>query len=158
MFREMRKPHKQISPQECVRLLCSQKRGVLSLLGDDDYPYGLPINHYYNPEDGRLYFHCGLEGHMVDALKKHPKASFCVYDEGYRNEGDWALNIRSVIVFGRIEIVQDRETALAMVRRLCEKFTLDQEFIENSIREELDQTLFFALVPEHITGKQVREA
>ena len=158
MFREMRKPHKQISPQECAQLLCSQKRGVLSLLGDDDYPYGLPINHYYNPEDGRLYFHCGLEGHMVDALKKHTKASFCVCDEGYRNEGDWALNIRSVIVFGRIEIVQDRETALAMVRRLCEKFTLDQEFIENSIREDLDQTLFFALVPEHITGKQVREA
>ena len=154
----MRKKHKQLSHGQCVELLCSQQRGVLSVLGDDDYPYGLPINHYYNPEDGKLYFHSGKVGHMVDAIKAHNKASFCVYDQGWREEGDWALNIRSVIVFGRIEMVEDREVALAMVRRLCEKFTTDQKFIEDSIAEELEQTLFFALVPEHITGKQVREA
>ena len=158
MFRQMRKPHKQISQQECLQLLCSQKRGVLSVLGDNDYPYGLPINHYYNPEDGRLYFHSGKVGHMVDAIMAHSKASFCVYDEGYRNQGDWALNIRSVIVFGQIEMVHNREKALTIVRKLCEKFTMDQQFIERSIQEEADQTLFFALVPEHITGKQVREA
>ena len=158
MFRQMRKSHKQISQEQCVQLLCSQQRGVLSVLGDNGYPYGLPLNHFYNPEDGKLYFHSGTVGHMVDAIKAYGKASFCVYDEGCRNEGDWALNIRSVIVFGRIEIVEDREKALAVVRKLCEKFTSDQEFIDHSIREEFDRTLFFALVPEHVTGKLVREA
>ncbi len=158
MFRQMRKSHKQIPHQECVELLCGEKRGILSVLGDNDYPYGLPLNHFYNPEDEKIYFHSGMTGHMVDAIKKHSKASFCVYDQGYRKEGEWALNIRSVIVFGRIEIVEDQEKALAMVRKLCEKFTSDQEFVERAIREEFDRTLFFALVPEHITGKLVNEA
>ena len=158
MFREMLKKRKQISSQQCVQLLCSQQRGVLSVLGGNDYPYGLPLNHFYNPDDGKLYFHSGKVGHMVDAIKAHDKASFCVYDQGWREEGDWALNISSVIVFGRIEIIEDREKALSVVRRLCEKFTTDQQFIQRSIEEEFDKTLFFALVPEHMTGKQVREA
>ena len=40
-------------------------------------------------------------------LRKHDKVSFCVYDDGCRNEGDWALNFRSVIVFGHVEFVED---------------------------------------------------
>ena len=44
----------------------------------------------------------GKEGHKVDAIRQNGKVSFCVYDQGYREEGQWALNIRSVIVFGTI--------------------------------------------------------
>ena len=158
MFREMTKSHKQIPQEECVEILTRQPRGILSVLGDDDYPYGLPLNHFYCPEDGKLYFHSAKFGHMVDSFKKHNKASFCTYDEGWREEGDWALNIRSVIVFGRIEVVEDRQKLDEIARRLCLKFTTDEAFIENAIREESPATLLFALVPEHITGKQIKEA
>ena len=158
MFRKMAKSHKQISQEECVEILANQPRGVLSVLGDDDYPYGLPINHFYCPVDGKLYFHSAKFGHMVDSFKKHDKASFCTYDEGWRKEGDWALNIRSVIVFGRIEIIEDEQKLTDIARRLCYKFTQDEAFIEKSIREEAMATLLFALVPEHITGKQIKEA
>ena len=41
-------------------------------------------------------------GHKIDAIKACDKASYCVFDEGFRKEGDWALNITSVITFGRI--------------------------------------------------------
>ena len=88
MFREMIRKNKQISIEECIELLKKEKRGVLSVLGDDDYPYGMPMNHFYNEEDGKIYFHCGKKGHRLDALKKHDKVSFCVYDEGYRNDGE----------------------------------------------------------------------
>ncbi len=73
------------------------KRGVLSLIGDDGYPYGLPIDHWYCEEDGKIYFHGAKEGHKIDAIKACDKVSYCVYDEGYRKEGDWALNIKSLI-------------------------------------------------------------
>ena len=59
MFRELVRKKKQISMEECIRILKSEPRGVLSVLGDDDYPYGMPMNHFYNKEDGKIYFHCG---------------------------------------------------------------------------------------------------
>ena len=32
---------------------------MLAVNGDGGYPYASPMNHYYNPEDGCVYFHCG---------------------------------------------------------------------------------------------------
>jgi len=158
MFRKMAKSHKQIPQEDCIKILTEQPRGVLSLLGDNDYPYGLPLNHFYCPEDGKLYFHSAKFGHMVDSFKKQEKASFCTYDQGWREPGDWALNIQSVIVFGRIEVIEDEQKRMEIARRLCYKFTTDEAFIEKSIREEMAATLMFALVPEHITGKRIKEA
>ncbi|MBR5400392.1 MAG: pyridoxamine 5'-phosphate oxidase family protein [Treponema sp.] len=100
MFRPMRRFKQQINDSECKEILKNEKRGVLSLLGDDGYPYGLPMSHLYSEEDNKIYFHCAKEGHKIDAIKNYDKASFCVYDSGYRKEGEWALNINSVIVFG----------------------------------------------------------
>ena len=88
MFREMIRKKRQISSAECIEILKNEKRGVLSVIGDDDYPYGMPMNHFYREEDGNVYFHCGNVGHRLEALKRHDKASFCVYDEGYRKDGE----------------------------------------------------------------------
>ena len=79
MFRQLTRIKQQLSLDECIHLLKSEKRGVLSVLGEDGYPYGMPMNHWYNEEDGKIYFHCGKTGHRLDALKKENKVSFCVY-------------------------------------------------------------------------------
>ena len=158
MFREMLRKKQQLSMEECVEILKREPRGVLSVLGDDDYPYGMPLNHYYCEGDGKIYFHSGKKGHKIDALSRHGKASFCVYDQGIRRGGDWALYIRSVIVFGHIEIIRDREKIYDISRSLSRKFTLDEKYIEDEIRKSGPGTFMFALVPEHITGKLVHEA
>ena len=158
MFREITRYKQAISREECIEILKKEPRGVLSVLGDDDYPYGLPINHYYNEEDGKLYFHSGQKGHKIDAIKAHDKASFCVYDQGFRREGEWALNIRSVIVFGRIEIIEDREKVSEICRLLSYRFTDDEAYIDHEIEHSGPGTMMFALVPEHMTGKLVNEA
>ena len=158
MFREMLRKKQQLPEEECIEILKNELRGVLSVIGDDDYPYGMPINHFYCEEDGKIYFHSGRKGHKIDAMKRHDKASFCVYDQGFRREGEWALNIRSVIVFGRIEFIEDRDKIYEIARHLSHKFTDDEEYIEREIVRSGPGTLMFALVPEHITGKLVNEA
>lgn len=158
MFREILRIRQKISREECIEILRDEPRGVLSVLGDDDYPYGMPINHYYCEEDGKLYFHSGMKGHKIDAIKRHDKASFCVYDSGYRREGEWALNIRSVIVFGRIEIIEDKDKIYDITRTLSRKFTDDEAYIEREIKNAGPRTFMFALAPEHMTGKLVNEA
>ena len=158
MFRTMLRKKQQLPETECIDILKTQLRGVLSVMGDDEYPYGMPINHYYCEQDGKLYFHGGKKGHKIDAMKRHDKASFCVYDEGFRRDGEWALNIKSVIVFGRIEFIKDQETVYRISKELSHKFTMDDEYIQDEIRRSGPGTLMFALVPECITGKLVNES
>jgi len=146
-----------LAQSECLEILKNELRGVLSVLGDNGYPYGLPINHFYNEADGKIYFHSGKSGHKKDAVKACDKASFCVIDEGYKNENEWWLNFKSVIVFGRIEIIEDREKIYEISRLLSLKFTTDETYIADEIEKHGKNTLMFALIPEHITGKRVKE-
>lgn len=159
MFRELMRKNKQISLEECILVLQNETRGVLSVLGDDDYPYGMPMNHWYNEEDSKIYFHCGtMSGHRMDALKKHDKVSFCVYDQGYRKEGDWAWNVKSVIVFGRMDILDDMEKIIEITTKLSRKFIQDEEYIRKEIELYGHETLLLQLTPEHICGKLVTES
>ena len=159
MFRPMAKPraHQQISDAECIRILKEQKRGILCVLGDDEYPYGTPTNHFYCEEDGKIYFHSNKKGHKVDAMKKHDKVCFVCYDEGYKKEGDWALNIKSVIVFGKVEFIEDTDTIVRIMTDLCHKFTDDEAYIAKEMKTA-GGTLLFAVKPEHMTGKLVNES
>ena len=158
MFREVARINKRLTQAECVQILKNEKRGVLSLLGDGDYPYGVPLNYWYCEEENRLYFHGGKKGHRIEAMQKHDKVSFCVYDEGYREDGDWALNIKSVIVFGRARVVEDAQRAMEATRQLSLKFTGDTVYIDKEIQVEGPHTLCFYVEIEHMTGKKIKEA
>lgn len=158
MFRELTRTKQQLSPEESIEILKQEPRGVLSVNGDDGYPYGMPMDHWYCEEDGCLYFHSGKTGHRTDAMRRCNKASYCVYDSGYRKEGEWSLNIKSVILFGHLEIIEDFDRAMAVTRQLSLKYTDDIEYIDWEIRQSGKNTLVFRLVPEHITGKLVNES
>ena len=158
MFRELVRKKQALSAEECIKILKEEPRGVLSVQGDDGYPYGTPLNHWYCEDDGHLYFHSGMSGHRIDALKKCDKVSFCVYDQGYRKEGDWALYIKSVIVFGRMRPVEDHDRAMEISRKLSVKYTDDMEYICREILHAGPRTLVYELIPEHMTGKLVHEA
>lgn len=158
MFRELERKHQQLSLEECVRILKQETRGVLSVLGDDDYPYGMPMNHWYHEEDGCIYFHCGHGGHRLEALQRHDKVSFCTYDQGERNEGQWALRVKSVIVFGCIEVLDDLDLISEITTKLSHKFTQDDAYIKKEIETSAHKTLLLRLKPEHICGKRVTES
>ncbi len=158
MFRPMRRAGQALPPEACTALLETALRGVLSVWGDDGYPYGVPINHYYRPEDGRIYFHGGRIGHRVDALTRGDKASFCVFEETERAEDGWSRYFESVIVFGRLQVVDDPALLDEVTRALSRKFTRDEAYIEQEVARFGPATLVMALTPEHMTGKRVHEA
>ena len=158
MFRELARKNQSLEMPQIIKILNSEKRGVLSVQGDNGYPYGLPMNYWYNEENGCLYFHSGKKGHKIDALSSDDKVSFCVYDEGYRKDEEWALNISSVIVFGRMRIVENEEKAIEIYRKLSLKYTSDIDYINSEIEKFAKATLCYELQPEHITRKIVNEA
>lgn len=131
MFRPMRRWKQQLSDEDCIAILKNEPRGILSVLGDDGYPYGIPMNHWYCEADGKLYFHGAKTGHKIDAISQCDKVSYCVHDEGYREDGQWPLHIKSVVVFGRIQPVTDAEKELEICTHLCQKFTDDKAYLEH---------------------------
>ena len=158
MFRELVRKNKQLSNEACIKLLNEETRGVLSVLGDDDYPYGMPTNFWYNEEDGNIYFHCGNIGHRLEALRKHNKVSFCVFDQGVKEENEWAYKVNSVIIFGKIEIIDDMDQITDIVTKLSYRFIQDDEYIKEEIRLHGHRTLLMKLTPEHMCGKLVTES
>jgi nitroimidazol reductase NimA-like FMN-containing flavoprotein (pyridoxamine 5'-phosphate oxidase superfamily) len=158
MFREIARKKQSIEKEQIIKILNNEKRGVLSVCGENGYPYGLPINYWYNEENGYIYFHSGKSGHKVDAIAINNKVSFCVYDEGYKKDGEWALNINSVIVFGKMHVVEDLDKAVEIYRLLSLKYTSDMEYINSEINKFAKATLCYELRPEHITGKIVSES
>lgn len=139
-------------------MLEQEPRGVLAVHGEDGYPYALPMDFVYDRAVGKLYFHCAKQGHKVDALRRDDRVSFCIHDEGYREEEDWALNIRSVIVFGRIRFVEDRDETVELVRMLGLKYYPTPEEVEEEIRKAVDRVQMLELTVDHMTGKLVNES
>lgn len=158
MFREISRKKQSLALEDIVKILKNEKRGVLSVHGENGYPYGVPMNYWYNEKNGYIYFHSGKEGHKIDAIAQNNKVSFCVYDRGYKKDGEWALNISSVIVFGRLYQMENFDAAMEICRHLSLKYTSDIEYIENEIKSFGSNTVCFELRPEHITGKIVNES
>lgn len=156
MFRGMRRFKQQISNEDCIRLLKTEPRGVLSVFGEDGYPYGIPMNFVYH--EGRLYFHCAAEGHKIDAIKSNNRVSFCVLDKGYRREGEWALNINSVVIFGTILFVGDKDRKIETLRLLGNKYDPSPEHVEREIEKYIDRVCMLELQIDHMTGKLVNES
>ena len=79
-------------------------------------------------------------------------------DNGVKDEGGWAYTFLSVVVFGRVEFVDDQNESVEICRRLAKRFNPSDEDIENEIKRAAAHVQVYALVPEHITCKRVHEA
>ena len=158
MFRPMRRSPQALSHEEMTDLLKTETRGVMSVLGDNGYPYGFPINHYYDEEANKIYIHGANFGHRVSAVKSDPKVSYCVFGGEYQKEGDWAKYVKSVIIFGKAELVEDADEIVRISRLLCDKFPCPPEYVEHEIDKDAPRTLVIAINIENMNGKLVHEA
>ena len=97
MFREMRRFKQQVSQDECKKILKDEKRAAFSVIGDEGYPYTIPINFYYEEADHTIYFHGAREGHKMDAIQKCNKVCLTTWNQGFKKEGHWEWNATSVV-------------------------------------------------------------
>lgn len=155
MFRAMRREKQMMSAEEAEAILKGCSNGVLACLGDDDYPYAVPLNYVYH--NGRIYFHSAKTGHKIDAMSKHPKVSFAVVGEDTIVSEKYTSFFRSVIVFGRARIAEGEER-LEAFRALVEKYSGDQPEEEKKMEiENCTKAHIIAIDIEHMTGKKARE-
>ena len=149
----MRRKRQQLSEEESISILQKSTAGTLALLGDNGYPYAVPISYVY--ANGKLYFHSALSGHKVDAIRKYEKASFCVIDQDEVHPEKYTTFFRSVIAFGRIHIVEDEQEKLESARMLGDRYNPNQEeALQKELEKGLSRMLAIRFDIEHLTGKE----
>ena len=132
MFREMRRKKQVLSNEENIEILQKGTSGVLALLGDNEYPYAVPISYVY--ENSKVYFHGAKAGHKIDAIRKCSKASFCVIAQDEIFPKEYTTYFRSVIVFGKIRILEDENEIREAIEKLAIKYR-PTDSIENRKQE-----------------------
>lgn len=156
MFRDMRRKKQLLSVEETVAIFERGSSGILALLGDDDYPYAVPISYVYL--DGKIFFHSAKSGHKIDAIKKNKKASFCVIDEDNVVSEEYTTYFRSAIAFGSIKIIEDDYMKRATIQKLAEKYSsAHTDKIQNEINRGYKDLTMLAFNIEHMTGKEAIE-
>ncbi len=155
-FREMRRKRQQLSEEENIEILKEATAGTLALLGDEDYPYAVPISYVYH--EGKLYFHSALAGHKVDAIRSCDKASFCVIEQDDVQPKKYTTFFRSVIAFGRIHIIEDEQDKLEAARLLGNRYNPnDDESLKKELEGGFTRMLMIRFDIEHLTGKEAIE-
>lgn len=157
MFREMRRKRQTLSVEKTIEVLRRGTSGVLALLGDDDYPYAVPVSYVYY--DSRLYFHGAKSGHKIDAIKKCNKASFCVIDKDTVVPEEYTTYFRSVIAFGKIRIIEDESEIREAIEMLAKKYYPDGSEDERNLEidREWNPLCMIEFSIEHLSGKEAIE-
>lgn len=156
MFRSMRRFKQQLSEEECLEILSAEKRGTLAVLGDEGYPYALPINFYFDSEDRCIYFHSARAGHKADAMAANDKVCFNVHDQGVQRE-DWSYYVRSVILFGRASLVVDPVLSREKAKLFGMKYYPSEAEVEQELERDFPRMALYRIAIEHMTGKMVHE-
>jgi hypothetical protein len=151
----MRRKKQLLSEAEAIQILKTSTSGVLGVTGDDGYPYTVPLSHVY--QDGKLFFHCALEGHKIDAITRNDKVSFCVIAQDQIIPEKFATHFRSAIAFGRARILTDEAEKRRLLENLVAKFS--PGYIaegQQEIERDLHKTCIIELTIEHLTGKAAK--
>ncbi len=156
-FREMRRKKQALSQQEVEDIFYKGTSGVLALLGDNDYPYAVPISYVYDGE--KIYFHSAKSGHKIDAIRRTAKASFCVVDKDLVVPEEYTTYFRSVIAFGRIRVIEDDSEKRAAVEKLAIKYVPEDTAAnrDHAINREWKSLCMLEMTIDHITGKEAIE-
>ena len=148
----MRRTDRQLSLEEAEKILADGIYGVLSLNGQDDYAYGIPMSYIF--AGNSIYMHSAVEGHKLDRIRRDNRVSFNVVGEAIPLADKFSMKYTSTIVFGTVHEVEAEEKSKAL-ELLVQKYGAD-EFGDKGracAADSAHRTVVIRLDIEHISGK-----
>ncbi len=151
MFKEMRRKNRELETEEAIEILKKCEYGILSTVGENEYPYGVPVSYiYYNDA---IYFHSAIEGNKLDNILNNNKVSFCVVGDTEVLPHIFSTNYESVIIFGKATEVFEGEKISALIE-ILNKYSKEylqegKEYIKNASAK----VKLVKISIDHISGK-----
>jgi len=162
-FRKMRRFKQELGREDCLEVIQRGTSGVLSVAGDNGYPYGVPLSYVFVEGDedrpDTFWFHSAKEGHKVDAVRADDKACFTIIDRDDVVSDEFTTYFKSLIAFGRIHLVEDEEEKRDSIDRLARRYSPDEsdESVKAAIEKEYSILQMIRFDVEHMTGKEAIE-
>lgn len=153
MFNEMRRKDRELKKDVVLEILTKSNHGVLSLNGEDGYPYGVPLSYIY--KDNAFYFHCATKGTKLDLIEKSNKAEFCVVADVETIPEKFTTKYKSVMAFGNVIELFDEEKEEHLIELL---YKYSPDFIEEGkkyISIAKNNTRVLKLNVEKMTAKGI---
>jgi len=153
-MKTMRRTDREIPRLEAEEILASGAHGVLSTVGEDGQPYGVPVSYTYR--NNCIYFHCAAVGHKIENIQANPRVSFCVVGDTRVMPAERTVKYESAIAFGVASEVQGPEKDDALLW-LLEKYSA--EYIEEGktvIAKNGKTTTVIKIEIDTISGKAQR--
>lgn len=152
-FREMRRKNQELSEQQIQAALTQASSGVLAVLGDDGYPYAVPLSFVY--EKGYLYFHSAKQGEKIDAIKREEKASFAIVISDQLAPELFTTLYSSLILFGKVGFLEEEKEKARILALFAEKYgTGTAEKKQAEVTQSLPAVAILSFRIEHCSGKQ----
>jgi nitroimidazol reductase NimA-like FMN-containing flavoprotein (pyridoxamine 5'-phosphate oxidase superfamily) len=153
-MKSIRRSDREITIQEAIELLDSAEYGIMSTVGKDGQPYGLPLSYVY--KNDCIYFHCAVSGHKLENIEHNPKVSFCVVGKTKVLPDKFATEYESTVVFGVASEVNGTErydALLWLLEKYCSNFIAEgKRYIE--LKDKI--TKVFKIEIDRISGKARR--
>ena len=147
----MRRKDRQIDRKAAYNNLNNGEYGILSTVGLNSQPYGVPLN--FCVEKDKIYFHCATVGKKIENIMQNSKVSFCVVGSTFVLPEKFSTKYISTIVTGLVEEVYDDEKQHAL-ESMLKKYS-PAYFVEGLkyIKELFKKTRVFRINIQSITGK-----
>ena len=155
MIRDMVRKKQLLSKEECEEILRRNTNGVMAVMGDEGYPYGVPLSFVYH--NGKIYFHSAKHGYKVECIARSPKVSFTVVDKDEIVAEEYTSYFRSAIAMGTARLTEGEEH-LDGFMALTEKYSgsMPEEAKKKEV-EGCQRAAIYAIDIEHLTGKEAIE-
>jgi nitroimidazol reductase NimA-like FMN-containing flavoprotein (pyridoxamine 5'-phosphate oxidase superfamily) len=127
----------------------------------DVQPFIIPTNFFYDQPGHRLIFHSNIAGRIRANIERHPEVCAEVSEMGKLLPSnialEFSLQYRSVLVFGKAYLIEDRNEQREVLHKLIAKYFGDMQ-IDKDYRpatdKELRQTSVYEIRIESWSGKE----
>jgi nitroimidazol reductase NimA-like FMN-containing flavoprotein (pyridoxamine 5'-phosphate oxidase superfamily) len=127
----------------------------------DKQPFITPTLFWYDEQQHAIYFHSNITGRVRANAERHPEVCFEAFEMGKLLPSnvalEFSLQYESVIAFGKIKIVEDKEEQCRALYGLIEKYFPSMrsgEHYRPIVDEELRRTSVYAIAVESWSGKR----
>jgi nitroimidazol reductase NimA-like FMN-containing flavoprotein (pyridoxamine 5'-phosphate oxidase superfamily) len=156
---QLRRADRMMSEPRAYDMLARGFSGHVATIGEDGYPYCIPLLYLWM--DGEVYVHTGsAKGHFRANVERGPRVCFeidepdQVFDYG-RFECDSGLAYQSVILFGKIRIIEDRAAKQRFCEALMVKYGKPDTDRPKGFFPRIDAITVYAISVERMTGKEM---
>ena len=156
---DIRRQDLAIDRLRCEALLRRGFCGRLATVGADGAPYCTTMLYLWR--DGAIHLHgTRAKGHLRSNIDHEPRVCFVIDEPGEvfdygRFECDSTVSYASVVVFGRVSVVEAASAKQRFFEALMEKYRTAGPARPAGFFPRLDQITLYTLSIERLTGKEI---